>query len=162
MKFETQRLLIVPFQNEQIHEFLDFHNQEEVMEFVGNGNFNWSEKQILEKIERFSESELFTIHSVILKETNQVIGEFSVFNSFESNQKVEIGYIINSKYWNFGYATELIKTAIEKIKIDFQVNSIIANINHQNKVSIAICKKLNFVCIDTQTINNTTRQTYLI
>ena len=162
MKFETDRLIIVPFEKEHIHGFLDFYNQEEVMRFVGNGNYDWSETQLLEKIAKFSTSDIFTIHAIILKETSEIIGELSVFDSFNTYEKVEIGYILNSKYWGLGYTTELLKSAILKIKSEFEVESIIANINQQNKASIAICEKLDFKCIDNQFINNNTRFTYII
>src|SRR5690606_34773414 len=112
MNFETQRLLIAPFQNEHIHGFLDFYNQKEVMKFVGNGDYNWTKTRLLEKVTKFSISDLFSIHTIIYKETSEVIGEFSVFNSFECTQKVEIGYILNSKYWGLGFASELLRSVI--------------------------------------------------
>jgi len=132
------------------------------MRFVGNGNHNWSKTQLLEKIAKYSISDLFTIHTVILKETSEIIGELSVFDSFNTCEKIEIGYILNSKYWGFGFATELLKATIINLKNEYQVQFIIANVNSDNLGSVRLCEKLDFKCIDNQFINNRTRLTYVI
>ena len=81
-------------------------------------------------------------YSIVLKESNQVIGKFS-FHPWFMDNTFEIGWIMNSKYLNKGYATE----AAEKL-LDYGFNSldlhrIIATCQPENYASKRLCEKLH-------------------
>lgn len=44
---------------------------------------------------------------------NQPIGTFNTFISHDDTSTIEIGYAIDSQYWNQGYATEALKEVIQ-------------------------------------------------
>ena len=44
---------------------------------------------------------------------NHPIGTFNTFISHDDTSTIEIGYALDSKYWNQGYATEALKEVIQ-------------------------------------------------
>lgn len=53
---------------------------------------------------------------VVIKETNEVIGEIDAVKQSLNYNLVELGYCYGSKYWNNGYATEALKAVIRYLK----------------------------------------------
>lgn len=53
---------------------------------------------------------------VVIKETNEVIGEIDSVKQSLNYNLVELGYCYGSKYWNNGYATEALKAVIRYLK----------------------------------------------
>ncbi|MDR2037772.1 MAG: GNAT family N-acetyltransferase [Bacteroidales bacterium] len=139
---ETDRLIIQPFDVVHVHDFLEFYNQAETMKWVGNGKSTWTENELLEKMARFSGQYPFGIYSVFLKSECKVIGEISLFDTFQSSVKAEIGYIIHQGYWNKGYASELLHTFVPFCKEGWKFEQIIARMYSDNIVSAKICEKM--------------------
>lgn len=159
MKFSTPRLIVASFTENHADDFLDFYNNELVMKFIGDGCFNWTKEQLLLKFDKVLADELFGVHTVKLTESNEIIGEFSVFKIADETDKVEIGYIINDKYWNKGYATELIKGFLASLQKQSAIKTITARVNAENKASIHICKSLDFELTDKKVVNDKTQIT---
>ena len=56
----------------------------------------------------------FGLWAVILKETNQFIGQCGIsIQNIDGEQVSEIGYHINKQYWNQGYATEASRACMQ-------------------------------------------------
>lgn len=53
---------------------------------------------------------------VVIKETNEVIGEIDAVKQSLNYNLVELGYCYGSKYWNNGYATEALSAVIKYLK----------------------------------------------
>lgn len=53
---------------------------------------------------------------VVIKETNEVIGEIDSVKQSLNYNLVELGYCYGSKYWNNGYATEALSAVIRYLK----------------------------------------------
>ena len=164
MNFLTPRLIITPFTENHADAFLNFYNKELVMKFVGNGCFNWTKEQLLLKVSKVFADEFFGVHTIQLAESNEIIGEFSVFKITDATDKVEIGYIVNDKYWNKGYATELLKGFLTYLQNANTIKIVTAWVNAENNASIHICKSLGFIITDKKVVNDKTQITleYLI
>lgn len=129
------------------------------MKFIGNGCFNWTKEQLLLKVSKLFTNKLFGIHAIQLTESNEIIGEFSVFKIDNETDKVEIGYIINDKHWKKGYATELIQGFLASLQKQSEIKKITARANVENKASIHLCKSLGFIITDTKVVNDKTQIT---
>lgn len=164
MNFSTLRLNVTPFTENHADAFLNFYNKDLVMKFVGNGCFNWTKDQLLLKVSKLFTDELFGVHAIQLTETKEIIGEFSVFKIANETDIVEIGYILNDKYWNKGYATELLKGFLTYLQNANTIKTVTARINAENNASIHICKSLGFELTDTKVVRDKTQITleYLI
>lgn len=63
---------------------------------------------------------------VILKETNEPIGEIEAVNVSRASRLVEMGYCFGSKFWNKGYATEALSAFIDYMFNEVNVDKVIA------------------------------------
>lgn len=84
----------------------------------------------------------FSLWAVILKETNELIGQCGLtIQKIGNKEVVEVGYLFNKKYWHKGFATESAiackNYAFNTLDID-EVYSIIRN---NNMPSINVAKR---------------------
>lgn len=84
---------------------------------------------------------------VELKETNKVIGRAGLENRDVCGEnQIEIGYVIAEKYQNQKIATEVVIALIEYAKKKLYIDKLNIFTVAENKASIALAKKLGFVC----------------
>ena len=80
---------------------------------------------------------------ISLKGTSNIIGTIG-YNSYTTNHKATIGYDLQTRYWNNGYATEALKKALEYGFQELQLNRIDAEVMQGNIGSEKVLSKLNF------------------
>ena len=78
---------------------------------------------------------------IILKENNEPIGEIETVRVSTRDQSVEIGYCLGSKFWNRGYGSEALKTVINYLFLEAEVDKIIACHISTNPASGKVMKK---------------------
>ena len=137
-RIESKRLMIVPYRQEHIDDFLEFYNHSETMKYVSTGRSDWSKDELLKRMKSLSGDELFGVYSVVLKPENKVIGEISFFDSYNKREKIEIGYILNPKYHGKGYATEMLGAVLDYLKSELGIKTIIARVNGKNVNSVKL------------------------
>lgn len=94
----------------------------------------WDQHQSLEdtrnyvkyKVERYIGHEFCFDWVVVIKETQQPIGEIEAVNVSKMHNLVEAGYCFGSAFWNNGYATEALKGFIGYMFSNVKVDKIIA------------------------------------
>ena len=145
---------------EHLCDFLEFYDQRGTMKYVASGKSEWSSDELSGKISSLSGDYPFGVYAVELKAESKVIGEISVFNSFNCAEKVEIGYILNSDYHRQGYAFEMLSEFIDRLKSQCAVKVVVARINSENISSIKLCKKLKFRLSAVDNIEGKIRKTY--
>lgn len=132
------------------------------MSFFENGKC-WDEVKILacvdEAINAWNENKWFCPFVVSDAKTNELIGNLDInhspdiFYTFFGKYKnsVEIGYILDEKFWGKGYGTEIAIAGKKYIKhiiaagkfesLDVSFSEIVATAHPENKGSIAILRK---------------------
>jgi RimJ/RimL family protein N-acetyltransferase len=88
----------------------------------------------------------YGIFSVVA--AGEVIGEAGLFNSFGNNKVLEFGYIIDEKFWNKGYGTEVCKALLDYGFNRLNLEKIVARMYPENIGSVRVCENLNFVKVD--------------
>lgn len=83
-------------------------------------------------------------YSIILKESNQIIGSCGFNYIDHENARAEIGYDLGKEFWGMGYASEAIHTLINNGYKEQNLNRIEAKVDPQNRKSIKLLKKLGF------------------
>lgn len=107
MIFETKRLIIRKLSKYDYADLCQILQDKEVMTayehaFSDSEVQQWLDNQ-LKRYEQYG----FGLWAVILKETNQMIGQAGLTMQFDGNKEVlEIGYLFKKKYWQKGFATE--------------------------------------------------------
>jgi len=146
---ETERLIIKNIETEEeLSALLTMYNKADNMRYIQSGKCSWTRKELEDRY-GLSDSAIkitdYGFFVVKLKEGNRIIGEAGIFDSFHSESKVEIGYIIDSAYWNKGYGTEVCLALINYIQMKLkQCEEIIARMYEDNTGSIRVCEKAGF------------------
>lgn len=82
--------------------------------------------------------------SILVQESNEIIGSCG-YNSLDfDNLKAEIGYDIARSQWGKGYATEAIFSLLAHAFSTMKLNRIEAKVDPDNVNSIKLLQKLNF------------------
>lgn len=147
IRFETDRTVVEDFQEPDFLELLRIYNKKENMQFISNGKYEWSEEEIKKKFKSQMKnySEGFGIFAIKLKFNNKLIGEAGLFNSFNDPEVLELGYIIDSKYWNMGYGTEICGGLIEYGFGKLGLKKLTARMHAENEASERLSQKCKMV-----------------
>ncbi len=155
---ETERLYIKHISKSDICQLHKIYNKTENMQFISTGKSDWTINELEDKYNKTNVNYklgfgVFTIES---KEINKIIGEVGLFNSFNDLSKLELGYIIDSKYWRMGFGTESCLGLMNYAFCELQVRTLIARMYSKNLSSIALSEKCDMVRIDSGFTDNGT------
>ncbi len=133
MILETERLYLQEMQQLDYPSLCKILQDKEVM-YAYEGVFTDEEVQewLDKQLKRYLDNG-FGLWAVILKETNEMIGQCGLtMQDFNGNQILEIGYLFQKAYWHKGYASEAAiackEYAFEELNAD-EVFSIIRDTN---------------------------------
>ncbi len=146
---ETKRLIIKPYNMDDIDDLYDIYSDKKVMDYIPEGimTFEWVkdlinwmvnycyEKNTPENIVKFGTS-------IMHKECNKVIGWCGLGSLDCKPEDIEIFYGLSSKYWGQGLATE---AASAMLKYGFETigfNRIIAVVDKDNIASKKVIEKI--------------------
>lgn len=145
MKFETERLILRDFVKDDCQRVLAYQSDplylryngwtertpEDVQEFVG-----WFLNQQLQ------EPRIKFQLAIILKSNNQLIGNCGVRMDKFDSVEADIGYELDPKHWNQGYASEAASAIVDFGFNHFHVHRIWANCIVDNTSSAHVLEKL--------------------
>lgn len=157
MLFTTKNLKIERIVSEKDFDILlQLHNCKETMQWIPTNINHWSSKDLAHKY--IKNNEMYKLNlgmykiSIKTGEITEIIGELLLQNYNYSGQTIEIGYIINKKYWKQGYGTELLK-GLEDFLQNKEIE-LIAQLYEENTASRRLLEKLDFILIAKETIEN--------
>lgn len=126
---ETDRLILRRITvNDAKDMFKNWTNDLEVSKYVTwdcHGNLDATIEYAKYKENRYEKEYCFD-WVVVLKETNEAIGEIEAVKVSLASRLVEVGYCFGSSFWNQGYATEALKAFIQYMFKIVNVEKIIA------------------------------------
>ncbi|MCT4647336.1 MAG: GNAT family N-acetyltransferase [Carboxylicivirga sp.] len=148
--FETERLSATHITTKHIDHLLRIYNSDENMRFVSNGKSCWTKRELIDKYDKVNKhyDSGYGIFTIQIKDTNEIIGEAGLFNSFNNLKKLELGYIIDHKFWQLGFGKE---TCFGLIKYAFNclnAKTLIARMYAENTNSIKLVEKCGMVKTD--------------
>ncbi len=150
----TKNLLIREIMPSDINVLLSVYSKEENMKYISSGKYDWTVEDLKGKYEKVNTDgypQGYGIFSVVAD--GKIIGEAGLFNSFENKKILELGYILDNKYWNRGYGTEICEGLLNYGFNVLGLEKIIARMYPENIGSIRICEKLNFVKVDVANVD---------
>ena len=153
IRFETDSTIVEDLKETDFSELLRIYNKKENMKFISSGKYEWSEEEIKEKFESQMKNynSGYGIFGVKLKSTMQLIGEAGLFNSFNDQEILELGYIIDVNFWKKGYGTEICNGLINYAFTCLKVKKVKARMYSSNKGSIKLSKKCGMSLINSGT-----------
>lgn len=85
--------------------------------------------------------------SIIYKKENKVIGSISL-HFFENENVGDVGYLLNSSYWNKGIMSEALDAFIKMAFSYYNFDALTASYISENLASERLLKKFNFSVIE--------------
>ncbi len=143
MKFETERLQIREFIDNDIGDLYHLLSDSEVMEYC-EGSLNYTESQIwLQSIKKYYSRIGYDYWFALEKATGEFVGQMGIIQQEIDGEWIDcIAFIICKDKWGKGYATEggngCIKYALEVLKL----KKLYATVEKENKASKKVLEKL--------------------
>jgi ribosomal-protein-alanine N-acetyltransferase len=143
IRFQTDRLIIRDIQAEDMDFLLEIYRRQENMKFISDGRCEWSKEQLTEKYEKCNVNYAsgFGIFTVCLIETNTVIGEAGLFDSFDDTDKLESGYILDAVYWRQGFGKEICNGLIQYCFNNLRISTVISRMYAENVGSVILSER---------------------
>ena len=142
---ETNRLILRTWEEKDIDAMVAIDQDPKVCEFLpGIGNRDATEAGIRRIIQHY-EQHGFCLYAVELKSTHTFIGWIGLsIPSFEAHftPAVEIGWRLDSQYWNQGFATEGAKAVLHYAFTKLNLNEIVSFTVVNNKASRRVMEKI--------------------
>lgn len=143
MQLETERLLVVPLNYEQLLAYLEANTRLEeelnlarVQRAVSKEVADAMNETILPAVADASENYVFlTLWTIISKRDNQMVGDFCFKGKPDTNGEIEIGYGIYDNFRRKGYMTEAISAIAEWAFSQAGVKAIMAETEQANFAS---------------------------
>lgn len=85
--------------------------------------------------------------ALILKETLEFLG-WCGLKYLEEENKNDVGFRLMKKYWNKGYATEAAIKSLELGFYQFNMKSIVAHADIENKASLRVLEKIGLTAVN--------------
>ncbi len=143
--FETKRLILREWKDEDIAPFAAMNQDPKVMEFFPATLSLDETKALVERIRQHFKTHGFGLFAVEIKETGEFIGFVGLMTpTFEAHFTpcVEIGWRIASAHWKQGYATEAAKMVLHMALEKYGLKEVVSFTAAINLPSIAVMKKI--------------------
>ena len=144
--YRSSRLVLRPFTPHDLDAFLAMHSDPEVVRYVPYPPLTREKaEERLHAIATMTaiDDEAQNLRlAVVLPETDEVIGDVSMWCSPGDRHRAEIGYLFNARFQGRGYATEAVT---ELLRIGFEeagLHRITANADARNAASIRVMERI--------------------
>lgn len=150
--FETERLGFRRWNEEDKIPFAEINANRKVMKYFSNVLSRKQSDEFVDKIRDHFNEQGYGLWAVDIKGTRKFIGFIGFYTAtFESHFTpcVEIGWRLDNKYWNKGYATDGAKACLEYGFNNLEMDVIYSFTSQLNKPSINVMKKINLEEVET-------------
>lgn len=141
MIFETERLYLRRINENDLNSFYDIMGNDNTMKYLGKTLTKEEIGYYIEDISKQHFNDNEGEYAIVLKETEEVIGQFSI-STKKRDRRSEISYMFSDKYWNKGYGYECTNSIINYLFDELNMNKIIADCDISNVGSCKLLEKL--------------------
>ena len=149
--FETARLSVRKFRDEDARKLYENHMDDEVRRWFPNECYA-DEAEALDAIRFYADcvdnGRLPYVLGVVLKETGELIGDTGISEVEGRPDEAEIGYCIGEKYRGKGYASELLTAISGYVASRFGIRTIFGRVVHGNAASAKVLEKNGYQFIE--------------
>ncbi|XNQ64739.1 GNAT family N-acetyltransferase [Alkalihalobacillus sp. 1P02AB] len=138
MQMVTERLIIRNFAEADWSDVFLYTSDPAVMKYLPEGVMTQEDTQKLVNENLRDDATKF---SILLREDNQLIGHIAFFPYF-GDHTYEIGWVLNPKYYNCGYATEAAKAFLNYGFQQLNLHRIVATCQPENVPSFKLMEKI--------------------
>ena len=142
MELQTSRLSLRPFRADDLDTLAGLMANPEFMRFSLSPYTREQTQAILQKFLSWNEAGLPSPFAVILRENPGVLGYCGFLHHPEVPEEVEIGYRLDSAYWNRGLITEATRAVRDYAFIDLKLPRVISLVHPDNIPSRRVAEKI--------------------
>ena len=143
--FETERLVVRRFSENDHDNFFSVNGSEEVMRYIRPAKTKEECDEFLLQVIAYSEKEkLFGRWAVENKESKEFVGSFALI-PVEGKDQMQLGYALKPEHWGKGYATELTVAGLEYVFSKTAIDPIYAYTESVNLPSQRVLLKAGFM-----------------
>ncbi|MCG1028526.1 GNAT family N-acetyltransferase [Virgibacillus halodenitrificans] len=142
MKIYTERLLIRPFESNDIDDVFNIYNNNNTCKYLLHDK--WTAENLEREFNKKLDNSSLTKESVLslaVVNGTKVIGDLSVWYT-DMKDTVEIGFSFLNTVSGKGYATEATRSLAENLFNEFNVHRIQANLDARNEASKKLCERI--------------------
>ncbi|KTC76951.1 GNAT family N-acetyltransferase [Legionella brunensis] len=137
---ETKHLGLRLIEKEDIKYLEDLDKDPAVKEYFPEGTLSYREiKDYIEECLHNYERKQLPCFVIFKLQTNEFLGE-AYFDEIDHGE-IKVGYLFHKKFWNKGYATEVLSALLKWAKENIAAEYIIAYADKKNKPSFRVMKK---------------------
>lgn len=137
---QTKRFGLRLIRNEDIKYLIDLDNDSEVKAFFPEGTLSYTEiKDFIKQSQSTLETKNLPCFVIFKRRGEDFIGE-AYFDQLDTGE-IKVGYLFHKKYWNKGYATEVLKGMLDWARSHIDTDYIIAYADKKNKASFHVMEK---------------------
>lgn len=141
----TNRLMMRKFTSEDVEEFSEIANKDEVGQWLGLGrgmSFTEAEEYMSKMIAHWN-SHHFGVWAITDKSNKEIIGHCGL-RYIDDSEDIEIIYLLDPKHWGQGFATEAGSAAVQYAFHSLRVKKLLARVRKNNRKSKNVINKLGF------------------
>ena len=145
---KTDRLILRKYKKKDAHDIFDYASDPAVPIYM-----SWGVHKNIEHTQDFmkrfiNEKYLENIPEWAIehKESGKMIGGIGIVEINETDNRVEVGYVLNQKFWGRGIMSEALNEVLRYCFIELKVNRVEAIVRLENLASNKVLEKVGMVC----------------
>ncbi len=155
-ELKTERLILRRFNESDVNAFYEILHDDRLHTYISFPDLTIEQElEYIRNCMNDAENDKCEKWSIVLKETNETIGNISVNTVVKKHNYCEVGYVIRYDYWGNGYASEALKTVTDYL-LDNGYYLVECKCNEYNKQSTRVLEKAGFNkdgCIPNRRLN---------
>lgn len=148
MQIDTDRLILRFLSQADVDDVLQYQGDPDTVRFIP-----WEVRSRDEVLHALEKAESFTsldsessslLLAIVLRATNQVVGQLNTSFIDKKNSTANVGYVLNPNFRAKGYVNEALAALIDYLFARGDVHRIIADIDIRNESSVRVVERLGF------------------
>ena len=145
MVLETSRLILRPFQNDDLERLAELMANRDFMRFSLGPYTREQTQGVLNKLLGWNQAGVPSQFAVVFRENNQVLGYCGFLHHPELPDEIEIGYRLDPAHWNRGLITEAARAVRDYAFACLKLPRVISLIHPKNIPSRRVAEKIGMV-----------------
>ena len=140
---ETDRLLLRRYDEKDIDAFYEIIHDKRLQEFITFPDLSYDEElNYIKKCIEEADIDKCEKWSIVLKDTNETVGNISINKVNKKHNYCEVGYVVRYNYQGNGYASESLKLVTDYLLKKYRLVECLCN--SLNTKSIRVIEKCGF------------------